>query len=243
MVLVTHHGSRGLGAALYRAGMVAAGRWRIEFGADVAKASAWIPAASEDGRLYWEALQIVRDWTRANHAALHDAAAQALGRDARDRWWNEHNFVYRDDADPDLFWHAKGATPVHAGFLPDTDGRQLVPLNMAQPILVVEGARHAANLGFAPHGAGRNLSRTAHTRRLKAAMGASDSEEAVFARETAGIDARFFCGTIDVSELPSAYKDAGKVAREMEAGGLATVTDRILPHGALMAGDWERDAP
>ena len=29
----------------------------------------------------------------------------------------------------------------------------------------------------------------------------------------------------------------------MEAEGLARVTDRIAPHGAIMAGDWERDAP
>ncbi|MEO0860041.1 MAG: RtcB family protein [Pseudomonadota bacterium] len=243
VTLVTHHGSRGMGAQVYKAGMAVAERYRLDLSPATQKQNAWIPFAAPEGPDYWDALQIVRDWTKANHAALHGAVARALGRDSADRWWNEHNFVFRDPADGDLFWHAKGATPVESGFLPDTDGRQIVPLNMAQPILVVKGERTPHGLGFAPHGAGRNLSRTAHTKRLQAAMGADYSEEAVFARETQGIDARFFCGNIDVSELPSAYKDADAVTTEMARAGLARVTDRIQPFGAIMAGDWERDTP
>jgi RNA-splicing ligase RtcB len=122
--------------------------------------------------------------------------------------------------------------------LPDTAGVQIVPLNMSQPILFVRGTRNDVNLGFAPHGAGRNLSRTQH-KRLHA--GRTDAE--IFEAETRGIDARFFCGRIDVSELPSAYKDADRVQADMERFALCEVVDRIRPYGAIMAGDHEFDAP
>jgi len=46
-----------------------------------------------------------------------------------------------------------------------------------------------------------------------------------------------------VSELPSAYKDADRVRADMARFGLATVVDEIRPYGAIMAGDWEADAP
>ena len=63
------------------------------------------------------------------------------------------------------------------------------------------------------------------------------------AQETTGIAARFFCGAPDVTELPSAYKDAASVRAQIEAFGLARIVDRIEPIGAIMAGDWRRDAP
>ena len=105
----------------------------------------------------------------------------------------------------------------------------------AQPILLIRGER---NLGFAPHGAGRNLSRTAHKRAT-----ACRTPEEAFAVETAGIDARFFCGRIDVSELPSVLKSADRVRADMARFGLADVVDGVRPSGSIMAGDWEADAP
>jgi len=137
-----------------------------------------------------------------------------------------------------MFYHAKGATPVDVDFLPDTDGVQIVPLNMAEPILLIRGGTNAHNLGFAPHGAGRNMSRSAHKR-----MKGDQTDEAIFAAETADIDARFYCDRIDISELPSAYKPAATVRAQMEQFDLAEVVDEITPYGAIMAGDWEFDAP
>lgn len=238
-VLVTHHGSRGFGAKLYKAGMRIAERYRRELSPETPKANAWIPADSDDGRAYWSALQVVRDWTRENHESIHRAVVEHARGTVSHRRWNEHNFVFREeDENGALFWHAKGATPIHDALLPDTDGVQIVPLNMAEPVLFVRGERNERNLGFAPHGAGRNLSRTKHKARL-----AGRTDEAIFAAETAGIDARFHCGRIDVSELPSAYKNAASVQRDMARFGLADVVDRVLPHGSIMAGDWEHDAP
>lgn len=235
VAMVTHHGSRGVGGMLYKKGMRIAEDIRQKLSPETLKANAWIPSDSRDGEAYWEALQIVRDWTKENHRVLHDAVAGDLGLKVDRRLWNEHNFVFREG---DVFWHAKGATPIHKGFLPDSEGVQIVPMNMAQPILLVSGERNETNLGFAPHGAGRNLSRTQHRR---AKSGRTDAE--IFAEETAGLDIRFFCNRIDVSELPSAYKDADSVQRDMERFNLARVVERIQPYGSVMAGDIEADAP
>ena len=234
--MVTHHGSRGFGANLYKQGMQAAERFRKEMSPRTLKKNAWIPYSHPQGQEYWEALQIVRAWTKLNHEVLHDATCRAMNVDATDRFWNEHNFVFKDE---DLFYHAKGATPLDDKFVPDSkDGLRLIPLNMSEPILIVKGETTDNNLGFAPHGAGRDISRTAHIRKN---VGRTITE--IFMEETKGIDARFFSGHIDISELPSAYKNAKNVQDQMNEFGLGTVVDKVLPYGCIMAGDWQIDAP
>lgn len=234
-VLVTHHGSRAVGARLYTKGMKVAEKIRQKLSPETLKANAWIPLDSREGEDYWAALQLVREWTRQNHAAIHDGALKCINAEPDYRRWNEHNFVFRDDM---TLYHAKGATPIHDAFMPDTDGVQIVPLNMAEPILLIEGERNERNLGFAPHGAGRNMSRTKHLKSL-----AGRKPEEVLEEETRGIDARFWCGQHDLSELPSAYKNAESVQADMKAFGLADVVDRIMPFGSIMAGNWQQDAP
>jgi tRNA-splicing ligase RtcB len=152
------------------------------------------------------------------------------------RFWNEHNFVFRRS--DGLFYHGKGATPAFDNWAADATDLTIIPLNMAEPVLIVRGKNAAHGLGFSPHGAGRNMSRTQHKRMQG---GRTDAE--IFAEETKGIDARFFSGRTDVSELPSAYKSAASVRAQIESYGLAEVVDEVLPYGCIMAGDWEADAP
>lgn len=244
VTVVTHHGSRGFGASLYETGMQIAGRYRQTLSPETHEENAWIPADSEDGRAYWDALQIVREWTKLNHEVIHRMIAERLESTSASQttFWNEHNFVFRqsnaDDAGRDLFFHAKGATPLDDSFLPDSQAAlRLIPLNMGQPILVVRGTATPANLGFAPHGAGRNMTRTKH-RALRRATGKQDEE--IFAEETRDIDVRFYSGAIDISELPSAYKNAQHVQRQMDHFGLGDVVDRIQPYGCIMAGTARR---
>lgn len=235
-VMVTHHGSRGFGANLYRRGMNVAENFRLELSPCTMKANAWIPFEEEEGKWYWEALQVVREWTKLNHTVLHRATYEGLKVDPTDNFWNEHNFVFKDE---DLFYHAKGATPLDDKFVPDSqNGLRLVPLNMSEPVLVVKGDTSENNLGFAPHGAGRNVSRTQH---IKSKAGRGIQE--IFMEETAGLDIRFFSNHIDISELPSAYKSARNVQDQMKEFGLGEVVDEILPYGCIMAGDWQADAP
>ena len=94
-------------------------------------------------------------------------------------------------------------TPNWSGFSADDDGRTLVPLNMAEPVLILKHSNNADALGFAPHGAGRNVGRKAFLREHRP-------------EPPAGIDARFYCGKADLSELPQAYKNAASVRSQIE---------------------------
>lgn len=235
-VLVTHHGSRGPGALLYKRGMQAAERVRRELSPQSLKQNAWIPADTKEGDDYWAALQAIRNWTKHSHLAIHDMAAEIIGAKPRDRFWNEHNFVFRKS--DGLFYHGKGATPAFDGWASDATDLTIIPLNMAEPILIARGSDATHGLGFSPHGAGRNFSRTQHKKHM-----AGRSEAEIFAEETRGIDARFYMGIADISELPSAYKNAASVRAQIERFGLAEIVDEVLPHGCIMAGDWEKNAP
>lgn len=63
---------------------------------------------SDEGRDYWEALQYVGRWTRANHVVIHHVFLKKLGLGAASlAFGNEHNFIWRRDG---LYYHAEGAT-------------------------------------------------------------------------------------------------------------------------------------
>jgi RNA-splicing ligase RtcB len=234
--IITHHGSRGFGASVYKKAMDVAERFRREISPETPRKNAWIPADELDGLLYWEALQTIREWTKLNHESIHNKICNKLKIQYEDRFWNEHNFVFKDG---DLFYHAKGATPLDDKFVPDSqNGLRLIPLNMSQPVLVVKGDTTETNLGFAPHGAGRNVSRGAHKK-----SNSHRTIDKIFKEETVGLDIRFFSNNIDITELPSAYKNAEMVKQQMKEFGLGEVLDEIIPYGCIMAGDWKLDAP
>jgi RNA-splicing ligase RtcB len=156
-VLVTHHGSRGLGAHVFKRGQIAAEKHVARVAEAIPEAAAWLDFDSDAGRDYWDALQYVGRWTRANHRAIHRRFLERIGASSIAEAGNAHNFVWKRG---DTFYHGKGATPAWK----DEQGRSLlglIPLNMAEPILLVLGSDNSEFLSFAPHGAGRNLSRTA----------------------------------------------------------------------------------
>jgi tRNA-splicing ligase RtcB len=234
-VLVTHHGSRGLGADLYKRGMIAARLWVAENASGIPDAANWLPADSRDGRAYWEALQYISRWTRANHAVIHQAFLHRIGQRPLAQIGNEHNFVWQRG---DAFFHGKGATPAWR----DMEGRPLlglIPLNMAREILLVLGGDNDAFLSFAPHGAGRNLSRTAMLAPFKDADGEIDPArvQQVMKETTGDLDIRWYNGAPDLSESPLGYKDATKVKAQIAQFELATVVGEVHPLGCIMAGE------
>lgn len=246
VALVTHHGSRGPGAALYNKGVEIAQEMTGERAAYLHKSNLWIPYDTEEGRNYWEALQLIRRWTKGNHFTIHDAIAKNLGLKVKDRFWNEHNFVFkREYGGKTYFVHAKGATPNYMGFAPDSMGKMLIPLNMASPIIVGkvnDDVHHGmdfsqSSLGFAPHGAGRNYSRTEFGRRIQG------TAKAMIADVTSKYDVRAFSGKHDISEFPEAYKSAPQIMEQIKKYNLTDVVDLIQPLGCIMAGhdgtDWK----
>lgn len=114
----------------------------------------------------------------------------------------------------------------------DATGLALIPLNMAEPVLVVGGHDGSHNLCFAPHGAGCNFSRSEHKHRM-----GSVTPGQMLAAETKGLDIRFHAGAVDASGLSSSYKRADAVMSQIADYGLADVVDSADPYGCIMAGD------
>lgn len=225
-ILITHQGSRAVGARLYKKGMKAAIKHTQAISPATQKTNSWLECDE-----YWDALQIVRGWTKLNHTLIHDNAQL---EEPGSRFWNEHNFVFKRDG---LYLHAKGATPAFSFWAEDSEVMTIIPLNMAEPILIVEGTDNPNSLGFSPHGAGRLISRTQHKKDL-----AGRCFDEVLKQETAGLDVRFYSGKADVTELPSAYKSAKQVREQIEKYELADVIAEIQPYGCIMGGefDWKK---
>lgn len=219
IAMVTHHGSRGFGAKVYKDALKYAKE--VCPCVDIPSGAEYISTLTLEGQSYLEALDIIKEWTYQNHKAIHDLV---IGDDIEmvaETLFNPHNFVFNDGSD--LFYHAKGATP-SASMGYDTT---LVPMNMGAPILVTAGSGCGNGIGFLPHGAGRNLSRSAYFR-----------DESIDKGIPTGIDIRSFSGKLDASELPQAYKSASTVENQMvNEYGLAEILDRIIPYGSIMAGE------
>lgn len=239
-VLVTHHGSRDLGAQVFKRGMAAAIQQTAKVSPDTPAHQAWLDPESEEGALYWDALQYVARWTKRNHQLVHERTLARLGIAPLAGFGNEHNFVWKRN---DRYFHGKGATPAWV----DAAGHPLlglIPLNMAAPVLLTLGRDNAEYASFSPHGAGRNKSRTQLLREqgLSGLQGEAflQRARAIVERQTEGLDVRFFYDRPDVSESPVAYKPAEQVRAQIERFGLADVVAVVEPKGSVMAGDYER---
>lgn len=243
-VLITHHGSRGFGAHLYKRGQKAAEKHTAKIATGIPEAACWLDFSSDEGSDYWEALQYISRWTKANHQCIHEAFAAKLQTTIAASIGNEHNFVWKRG---DTFYHGKGATPAW----PDEMNRPqlgLIPLNMAAPILLVMGKNNQQFLSFAPHGAGRNISRRAATRPYLDKQGHLSSKdlERLVSTQTPGLDIRWWHGKADLGETPLAYKSAAQVMEQIEHFDLAEILVQIQPLGCIMAGDagpraWDRE--
>lgn len=239
-VLVTHHGSRGLGSQVYKRGLAAAIRHTQVVSPETPAHQAWIDPDSETGALYWQALDYVARWTKRNHQLVAERTLARVGIPPLAVFGNEHNFVWKRG---DHYYHGKGATPAWT----DGDGHPLIgliPLNMAAPVLLTLGRDRSEFASFSPHGAGRNKSRTALLKEL-GLFGLSPEDRllqsrAVVGRQTEGLDVRFFFDRPDPSESPVAYKNADRVREQIERFGLADVIGLIMPKGSIMAGDYDK---
>lgn len=239
-VLVTHHGSRDLGAQVYKRGMAAAIQHTKDVSPETRPHQAWIDPDSDEGVAYWEALSYVARWTRRNHQLVHERTLARLGIGALAAFGNEHNFVWKRG---DHFYHGKGATPAWK----DEHGHPLlglIPLNMAAPVLLTLGSDRSEYASFSPHGAGRNKSRTALLREHGliglAPEAFLERSRELIDRQTEGLDVRFFYDRPDVSESPMAYKSANQVREQIERFGLADLVGIIEPKGSIMAGDYDK---
>ncbi|MET0243163.1 MAG: RtcB family protein [Flavitalea sp.] len=188
--LLTHSGSRGLGAAV--------AMHYTDIAMDVcrlprhAKQLAWLDMNSEEGLEYWMSMNLAGDYAEACHETIHHHLLKQLGVDAIASVSNHHNFAWKEKlADGrDVIVHRKGATPAHK------DQPGIIPGSMTTPGYIVRGKGQALSLNSAAHGAGRAMSR----KRAAESMTVSAMKKIL-----AAADVTLIGGTVE--ENPHAYKD------------------------------------
>jgi tRNA-splicing ligase RtcB len=158
LALLSHSGSRGTGAAVCAHYSKLARQHHPELPRELANL-AWLDLNSEDGREYWDAMNLMGEYAAANHACIHRHIAGHLGREVLLDVENHHNFAWKETHVIDgqrraVIVHRKGATPAGAGVL------GVIPGSMATPGFLVRGKGNADSLNSASHGAGRVMSRT-----------------------------------------------------------------------------------
>jgi tRNA-splicing ligase RtcB len=199
LALLTHSGSRGTGAQIAQHYSRLARTLHPELPGALAHL-AWLDLATEPGREYWAAMELMGRYAAANHALIHAHIARALGAEVLLDLENHHNFAWRerhrlpDGSEADVIVHRKGATPAGAGVL------GIIPGSMATPGYVVRGKGEEASLRSAAHGAGRRMSRT----KAKQAFNWRDARRLLRERGVTLISA-------GLDELPMAYKDIDEV--------------------------------
>ena len=216
MGVLSHSGSRGLGAAIaehYTA--IAKETCRLP---RQAGPFAWLSLNSEAGQEYLKCMKIAGEYSAVNHECIHFNVAKSLRLKALANISNYHNFAWEETLPNGqrVIIHRKGATPAHAGEL------GLIPGSMATPGFIVSGKGNADSLFSASHGAGRTMSRLAAKNSIsRYALKKYLAERGV----------TLLGGTTE--EAPQAYKDIEKVMESQKE--LENIEGKIVPRIVRMS--------
>lgn len=208
--LLSHSGSRGLGAEIAREySTVARGQCKLP---REAQHFAWLDLDTEAGQEYWMSMNLAGDYARACHEQIHSNLSKALGMKVIANVSNHHNFAWKEEISSgrNAIVHRKGATPAakgQAGFIPGS---------MATAGYLVCGTGEAEALNSASHGAGRAMSRQS----AKEQFTRSEMKKIL---TRAGVS--LIGGSIE--EIPLAYKDIEKVMPAQDT--LVEIHGRFMP--------------
>jgi tRNA-splicing ligase RtcB (3'-phosphate/5'-hydroxy nucleic acid ligase) len=218
LALLTHSGSRGVGASVAGHYSRLAQDLHPELPKEL-KHLAWLDLDSEVGQEYWAAMNLMGKYASANHAVMHREILARLGAEALVSVENHHNFAWKEVHDAEeVIVHRKGATPAGEGVL------GVIPGSMTEPAFVVRGKGEALSLESAAHGAGRVMSRTQAHREIHWKQVEKKLAESKVTLLSAGID-----------EAPQVYKDIEEVMAFQE--DLVEEIARFQPRIVKMAAD------
>lgn len=210
VALLSHSGSRGLGAAIaMHYSQIAREVCKLP---REAQHFAWLDLDSEAGQEYWMSMNLAGDYARACHERIHLNLAKALGLKPIANVNNHHNFAWKEEITSGrmAIVHRKGATPAHAG------QPGLIPGSMAAPGYLVAGKGVEQALHSASHGAGRAMSR----------QKAKDSfTQSAMKKYLSQAGVSLLGGSIE--EMPLAYKDIERVMFTQES--LVEVQGKFIP--------------
>jgi tRNA-splicing ligase RtcB len=216
--LLSHSGSRGLGAEIARHYTKLAKS--LCFLPNEASNLAWLDLNTEAGQEYWLAMNLAGDYASANHHQIHDRIGHALGEQPLLMVENHHNFAWKEKLSngEEVIVHRKGATPAAEGVL------GIIPGSMTAPGFVVKGKGNLSSLSSASHGAGRTMSRSAAKQSITSKMVRQELEKHRVDLIGGGID-----------EAPMAYKDINQVMASQQ--DLVEVIGKFVPKIVRMCGD------
>jgi tRNA-splicing ligase RtcB len=218
LAVLSHSGSRGLGAEIARHYTRVAKDIRGLKGE--AGNLAWLDLDSAEGREYWEAMHLAGAYASANHHQIHERISRDLGEQPLLRVENHHNFAWKEKL-PDgseVIIHRKGATPAGKGAL------GIIPGSMTAPGFIVKGLGNAQSLESAAHGAGRKLSRSAAKKSFTPKMISDVLKQNGVELIGGGTD-----------EAPMAYKDIRQVMEHQR--DLVQIAGVFTPKIVRMCGD------
>ncbi|MEE8575170.1 MAG: RtcB family protein [Thermodesulfobacteriota bacterium] len=194
LALLSHSGSRGAGNKIATHYSKMAAKIRDELPKEFSHL-AWLDINSEEGKEYWDAMELMGRYAAASHELIHAGIAKSLGVDVLLDIENHHNFAWKEIHNgKEVIVHRKGATPAAKGIL------GIIPGSMATPGYVVRGKGEPASLNSASHGAGRHMSR-------KKAKETLSWEDAMKFLQDRGVNLI----SAGLDEVPMAYKDIEKV--------------------------------
>jgi len=207
------------------------------------------PIGSKEGRDYWAAMccganfawnnrQLITHWTRAAFEKVLGRRAEEMGM--RIVYDVCHNIGKVEEHEADggrrkVLVHRKGATRSFPAGHPETPAAYkevgqpvLIPGDMGTYSFVLVGLPTAMERSFGSscHGAGRQMSRAAATRKYRA-------NEVVQAMGQSGIYLHAATRAGIVEEAPGAYKNVEDVVRVAEGAGLTKIVARMVPLGVV----------
>jgi len=221
VALLSHSGSRGVGAAVCDTYSNIA-RMRLPSRHAQCGRLAWLGLQTQEGQEYWQAMNLMGDYAAANHDVIHRLVSRLAGAEVIAGVENHHNFAWKEQHQGhELIVHRKGATPAGLGAL------GVIPGSMASPAYVVRGKGHPESFASASHGAGRRMSRTEGKRRFTWGTVQKELQAKGVVVLSAGSD-----------EVPGVYKDIDEVMGQQR--DLVDVLARFDPKVVKMCGDGSR---
>ena len=221
LALLTHSGSRGLGATI--AGHYTKVAKQVCSLPYKAQNLAYLDLNSEEGIDYWLAMNLAGEYASACHEIIHQKIAKALGAEVLAQVENHHNFAWKETyQNEEVIVHRKGATPAAKGVL------GIIPGSMTAPGFLVRGKGEENAIHSASHGAGRQMSRTQAIKSLNQAAINSYLNDFGITLIGAGKD-----------EAPMAYKDIHEVMNAQK--DLVDVIATFTPKMVRMADDGSRE--
>lgn len=221
VALLTHSGSRGLGATI-------AGHY-TKLAKEICKLPkeaanlAYLDLNSPEGQEYWIAMNLAGDYASACHEIIHQRLTKAIGAKVLAKVENHHNFAWKEMLDGnEVIVHRKGATPAGKGVM------GIIPGSMTAPGFLVRGKGEVHSINSASHGAGRQMSRTKAIQTITRSEMKSILKDHGVSLIGAGLD-----------EAPMAYKDIHQVMAAQTQ--LVDVVAKFEPKMVRMADDGSRE--